>query len=92
MVQIFLDATHGFCAYHLAQNLRKMCNQRDDVIKLYYRATYTYCIEEFECEMAELKDTHREGEVDIESGNSRREKKSDDNMTFWVVIVKDLGF
>ncbi|KAK2640636.1 hypothetical protein Ddye_028431 [Dipteronia dyeriana] len=59
MVEISPDATHGFCAYHLAQNLRKMCKQRDDVIKLYYRATYTYCIEEFEREMAELKDTHR---------------------------------
>ncbi|KAK2661645.1 hypothetical protein Ddye_000219 [Dipteronia dyeriana] len=59
MVEIFPDATHGFCAYHLAQNLRKMCKQRDDVIKLYYRAIYTYCIEEFEREMAKLKDTHR---------------------------------
>ncbi|KAK2663219.1 hypothetical protein Ddye_001793 [Dipteronia dyeriana] len=50
--------TFGFCAYHLAQNLIKMCKQEDDMIKLYYRATYTYCIEEFKCEMTELKDTH----------------------------------
>ncbi|KAK2658819.1 hypothetical protein Ddye_005352 [Dipteronia dyeriana] len=34
MTEIFPDATHGFCAYNLAQNLRKMCKQRDDVIKL----------------------------------------------------------
>ncbi|KAK2653958.1 hypothetical protein Ddye_013814 [Dipteronia dyeriana] len=37
-----------------------MCKQWDDVIKLYYHATYTYCIEEFELEMAELKDTHHD--------------------------------
>ncbi|KAK0576632.1 hypothetical protein LWI29_020857 [Acer saccharum] len=33
--------------------------QQDDVIKLYFRATYLYRVEEFNCEMAELKATHR---------------------------------
>ncbi|KAK3230306.1 hypothetical protein Dsin_002187 [Dipteronia sinensis] len=42
------DATHGICAYHLAQNLKRFCKHRDDVIWLYYRATYAYRIEEFD--------------------------------------------
>ncbi|KAK0573864.1 hypothetical protein LWI29_014719 [Acer saccharum] len=59
MEAIFPDAAHGVCAYHLSQNLKKFCRQRDDVIKLYFRATYLYRVEEFNCEMAELKATHR---------------------------------
>ncbi|KAK0606025.1 hypothetical protein LWI29_033312 [Acer saccharum] len=59
MEAIFHDAAHGVCAYHLSQNLKKFCRQRDDVIKLYFRATYLYRVEEFNCEMAELKATHR---------------------------------
>ncbi|KAK3182840.1 hypothetical protein Dsin_030126 [Dipteronia sinensis] len=56
---IFPDAAHGICAYHLAQNLKRFCKQRDDVIWFYYRATYAYCIEEFDLVMAELKETYR---------------------------------
>ncbi|KAK0604690.1 hypothetical protein LWI29_018281 [Acer saccharum] len=59
MEAIFHDAAHGVCAYHLSQNLKKFCRQWDDVIKLYFRATYLYRVEEFNCEMAELKATHR---------------------------------
>ncbi|KAK3212265.1 hypothetical protein Dsin_016971 [Dipteronia sinensis] len=35
MEAIFPDASHGICAYHLAQNLKRFCKQRDDVIWLY---------------------------------------------------------
>ena len=59
MEAIFPDAAHGVCAYHLSQNLKRFCKQRDDVIKLYFRATYMYRVEEFDHEMAELKATHR---------------------------------
>ncbi|KAK0590478.1 hypothetical protein LWI29_027667 [Acer saccharum] len=58
MEAIFLDAAHGVCAYHLAQNLKRFCKQRDNVIWLYYHATYAYCIEEFDRAMAELKETY----------------------------------
>ncbi|KAK3184887.1 hypothetical protein Dsin_032173 [Dipteronia sinensis] len=34
------------------------CKQRDDVIWLYYRATYAYRVEEFDSAMAELKETY----------------------------------
>ena len=56
---IFPDAAHGICAYHLAQNLKRFCKQRDDVMWLYYRATYAYRIEEFDHLMGELKETCR---------------------------------
>ncbi|KAK0595688.1 hypothetical protein LWI29_009039 [Acer saccharum] len=59
MEAIFHDAAHGVCAYHLSQNLKKFCRQRDDMIKLSFRATYLYSVEEFNCEMAELKAAHR---------------------------------
>ncbi|KAK3206895.1 hypothetical protein Dsin_020941 [Dipteronia sinensis] len=59
MEAIFPDTAHGVYAYHLSQNLKRICKQRDDVIKLYYRATYMYRVEEFDREMAELKATHR---------------------------------
>ncbi|KAK0598676.1 hypothetical protein LWI29_036935 [Acer saccharum] len=36
MEAIFPNATHGVCAYHLAQNLKRFCKQRNDVIWLYY--------------------------------------------------------
>ncbi|KAK0587691.1 hypothetical protein LWI29_026945 [Acer saccharum] len=47
MEAIFPDAAHGVCAFHLAQNLKRFCKQRNDVIWLYYRATYAYRIEDF---------------------------------------------
>ncbi|KAK3221895.1 hypothetical protein Dsin_008920 [Dipteronia sinensis] len=37
---IFPYAAHGIFAYYLAQNLKRFCKQMDDVIWLYYRATY----------------------------------------------------
>ncbi|KAK3221746.1 hypothetical protein Dsin_008771 [Dipteronia sinensis] len=55
----FPDAAHGVCAYHLSQNLKRICKQRDDVIKLYYRAACVYNVVEFDREMAELKASHR---------------------------------
>ncbi|KAK3224394.1 hypothetical protein Dsin_011419 [Dipteronia sinensis] len=58
MEAIFPDAAHGICAYHLAQNLKRFCKQRDNVIWLYYRATYAYRIEEFDRVMSELKETY----------------------------------
>ncbi|KAK3198256.1 hypothetical protein Dsin_021671 [Dipteronia sinensis] len=58
METIFPDAAHGICAYHLAQNLKRFYKQRDDVIWLYYRATYAYRIEEFDRVMSELKETY----------------------------------
>ncbi|KAK3204957.1 hypothetical protein Dsin_019003 [Dipteronia sinensis] len=60
-VMLVLDQhnAHGICAYHLAQNLKRFCKQRDDMIWLYYRATYAYRIEEFDRAMAELKETYR---------------------------------
>ncbi|KAK3225438.1 hypothetical protein Dsin_005300 [Dipteronia sinensis] len=58
MEAIFPDAAHGICAYHLAQNLKRFCKQRDDVIWLYYRVTYAYRIEDFDHAMAELKETY----------------------------------
>ncbi|KAK3188944.1 hypothetical protein Dsin_028505 [Dipteronia sinensis] len=58
MKSIFLNVAHGICAYHLAQNLKRFCKQRDDVIWLYYRAMYVYCIKEFDRAMAELKETY----------------------------------
>ncbi|KAK0579803.1 hypothetical protein LWI29_031651 [Acer saccharum] len=30
MEAIFPDAAHGICVYHLAQNLKRFCKQRDD--------------------------------------------------------------
>ncbi|KAK3193285.1 hypothetical protein Dsin_024595 [Dipteronia sinensis] len=57
MEAVFPDAAYGVCAYHLSQNLKRICKQRDDVIKLYYHATYMYRVEEFDREMAELKAT-----------------------------------
>ncbi|KAK2659006.1 hypothetical protein Ddye_005539 [Dipteronia dyeriana] len=59
MEAIFPYATHGICAYHLAQNLTRFYEQRDDVISLYYCATYTYCIEDFDHIMDELKEKYR---------------------------------
>ncbi|KAK3218980.1 hypothetical protein Dsin_012950 [Dipteronia sinensis] len=53
------DTTHEICAYHLAQNLKRFYKQRDDVIWLYYRATYAYRIEEFDRAMVELKEIYR---------------------------------
>ncbi|KAK3198756.1 hypothetical protein Dsin_022171 [Dipteronia sinensis] len=55
----FPDSAHRVCAYHLSQNLKRIYKQRDDVIKLYYRAAYMYCVDEFDREMAELKASHR---------------------------------
>ncbi|KAK2635917.1 hypothetical protein Ddye_030709 [Dipteronia dyeriana] len=59
MEAIFPDASYGICAYHLAQNLKIFYKQRDDVISLYYRATYAYCIDDFNRIMDELKETYR---------------------------------
>ncbi|KAK2650312.1 hypothetical protein Ddye_017801 [Dipteronia dyeriana] len=56
---IFPDAAHGIYAYHLAQNLKRFFKQRDDIISLYYRAMYAYCIDDFDRLMAELKETYR---------------------------------
>ncbi|KAK3195549.1 hypothetical protein Dsin_026859 [Dipteronia sinensis] len=58
MEAIFPDASHRICAYHLAQNLKRFYKQMDDVIWLYYRAMYTYRIEEFDCVMAGLKEIY----------------------------------
>ncbi|KAK2658132.1 hypothetical protein Ddye_011184 [Dipteronia dyeriana] len=58
MEDIFPYAAHGICAYHLVQNLKRFCKQRDDVILLYYRAMYAYCIEDFDHLMIELKETY----------------------------------
>ncbi|KAK3183210.1 hypothetical protein Dsin_030496 [Dipteronia sinensis] len=60
MEAIFPDAAHGICAYHLAQNLKRFYKQRDDVIWLYYLATYGYRIEEFDRVMSDLKETYYE--------------------------------
>ena len=57
MEAIFPNATHGVCAYHLAQNLKRFCKQRNDLIWLYYSATYAYRIEDFDRAMGELKET-----------------------------------
>ncbi|KAK1565549.1 hypothetical protein Q3G72_029358 [Acer saccharum] len=38
MEAIFPDVAHGICVYHLAQNLKRFCKQRDDVMWLYYCA------------------------------------------------------
>ncbi|KAK0607327.1 hypothetical protein LWI29_013389 [Acer saccharum] len=54
---IFPDAAHGIYVYHLAQNLKRFCKQRDDVIWLYYCAAYAYRIEDFDRFMGELKET-----------------------------------
>ncbi|KAK0582442.1 hypothetical protein LWI29_025720 [Acer saccharum] len=59
MEAIFPDAAHGVYVYHLAQNLKRFCKQRNDVIWLYYRATYAYRIEDFDRIMGELKETYR---------------------------------
>ncbi|KAK2646182.1 hypothetical protein Ddye_021377 [Dipteronia dyeriana] len=56
---VFLDASHKICAYHLIQNLKRFCKQRDDVIWLYYHAIVAYRIEEFDLAMAKLKETYR---------------------------------
>ncbi|KAK0575686.1 hypothetical protein LWI29_005181 [Acer saccharum] len=61
MEAIFPGAAHGVCAYHLVQNLKRFCKQRNDVIWLYYRATYAYRIEDFDRAMGELKETYRKG-------------------------------
>ncbi|KAK0601921.1 hypothetical protein LWI29_028778 [Acer saccharum] len=58
MEAIFLDAAHGICAYHLAQNLKRFCKQRNDVMWLYYYAAYSYRIEDFDRFMSELKETY----------------------------------
>ncbi|KAK2648901.1 hypothetical protein Ddye_016390 [Dipteronia dyeriana] len=63
MEVIFPDATHGICAYHLTQNLKRFCKQRDVVILLYYHATYAYRIEDFDRLMVELKETHRKPRI-----------------------------
>ncbi|KAK3205430.1 hypothetical protein Dsin_019476 [Dipteronia sinensis] len=56
---IFPDAAHEIFAYHLAQNIKRFCKHMDDVIWLYYHATYAYRIKEFDRAMAELKETYR---------------------------------
>ncbi|KAK0573658.1 hypothetical protein LWI29_011564 [Acer saccharum] len=53
MEAIFPDAAHGIYVYHLAQNLKRFCKQRDDVMWLYYCAAYAYHIEDFDRFMAE---------------------------------------
>ncbi|KAK3222040.1 hypothetical protein Dsin_009065 [Dipteronia sinensis] len=58
MEAIFPDATHGICAYHLAQNLKRFCKRRDDLIWLYYHAMYAYRIKEFDSVMGELKENY----------------------------------
>ncbi|KAK2658305.1 hypothetical protein Ddye_004838 [Dipteronia dyeriana] len=58
MEAIFSDAAHGICAYHLSQNLKRFCKQRDYVISLYYHATYVYHIKDFDRLMVELKETY----------------------------------
>ncbi|KAK0576875.1 hypothetical protein LWI29_024713 [Acer saccharum] len=54
---IFPDAAHGICVYHLAQNLKRFCKQRDDVMWLYYCAAYAYRIKDFDRFMGEVKET-----------------------------------
>ncbi|KAK2652860.1 hypothetical protein Ddye_012716 [Dipteronia dyeriana] len=58
MKAIFHDATHGFYAYHLANNLKQHCRKRCDVINLYYCDTYAYLVEEFDRIMFEMKSIH----------------------------------
>ncbi|KAK3222662.1 hypothetical protein Dsin_009687, partial [Dipteronia sinensis] len=58
MREKFVDAAHGVYACHLAKNLKQHCRKRGDEINLYYRATYVYYVEEFNCLMAELKAMH----------------------------------
>ncbi|KAK2645357.1 hypothetical protein Ddye_020552 [Dipteronia dyeriana] len=58
MKAIFPDVAHGFCVYHLANNLKQHCRKRGDVINLYYRATYAYRVEEFNCLMVKMKSIH----------------------------------
>ena len=58
MRAIFPNAAHGFCAYHLAKNLKQHCRKRGDVINLYYKATYSYLVEDFDRSMASLKSIH----------------------------------
>ena len=57
MEAIFPDAAHGICVYHMAQNLKRFCKQRDDVMILYYCAAYAYRMEDFDRFMGELKET-----------------------------------
>ncbi|KAK0586595.1 hypothetical protein LWI29_009360 [Acer saccharum] len=57
MEAIFPDVAHGICVYHLAQNLKRFCKQRDDVMWLYYCAAYAYCIKDFDRFMGEVKET-----------------------------------
>ena len=57
MEAIFPDAAHGICVFHLAQNLKRFCKQRDDVMWLYYCAAYAYRVEDFDRFMGELKET-----------------------------------
>ncbi|KAK2655984.1 hypothetical protein Ddye_009036 [Dipteronia dyeriana] len=59
MEVIFPDTAHGICAYHLAQNLKRFCKQKDDVISLYYHAMYAYRIKDFDRLMSKLKETYR---------------------------------
>ncbi|KAK2647997.1 hypothetical protein Ddye_015486 [Dipteronia dyeriana] len=58
MKSIFPDASHGFCAYHLANNLKQHCRKRGDVINLYYRATYAFRVVEFDSLMVKMKSIH----------------------------------
>ncbi|KAK1552466.1 hypothetical protein Q3G72_017542 [Acer saccharum] len=58
MEAIFPDASHGICVYHLAQNLKRFCKQRDDVMWLYYCAAYAYRIEDFDCFMVSADSSH----------------------------------
>ncbi|KAK0577148.1 hypothetical protein LWI29_028620 [Acer saccharum] len=60
---IFPNAAHGICVYHLAQNLKRFCKQRDDVMWLYYCAAYAYRIEDFDHFMGEVKETCPKGLV-----------------------------
>ncbi|KAK1552768.1 hypothetical protein Q3G72_023199 [Acer saccharum] len=57
MEAIFPDAAHGIYVYHLAQNLKRFCKQRDDVMWLYYCAAYAYRIEDIDHFMGEVKET-----------------------------------
>ncbi|KAK1551951.1 hypothetical protein Q3G72_007874 [Acer saccharum] len=52
---IFPDAAHGICVYHLAQNLKRFCKQRDDVMWLYYCVAYADRIEDFDRFMGEVR-------------------------------------
>ena len=56
--EVFLDASHGLCGYHMKQNLKKYKNEK--VTNIFQHALRVYHPADFVAQSKELKKIHRE--------------------------------